>query len=338
MRLRVQENVSLKQKHTFGLAAIADAYVQVSNIEQLREALALPFKSKIILGGGSNLIFTKDYAGLVIRIDIKNIEVVRELKNKVHLRVGAGENWHNAVLWTLNNNFGGLENLSLIPGTVGASPIQNIGAYGVELKDVFLKLKALEIATGKVKIFNKKACKFGYRDSYFKQIGKGKYIILEVFFTLTHTHHQTNISYGAIQAELDKMSLVNNTIQNISKAVIKIRNSKLPDPQKVGNAGSFFKNPIISKTRFQKIQNQFPDVVNYALPNGKIKLAAGWLIDQCQLKGTSIGDIGVHPNQALVLVNYGSGTARDLEAMITKVIQSVENKFKVVLELEVNLV
>ena len=338
MKLKVQTNIPLHDKHTFGLDALADAYVKVNSVDQLRAALELPYERKMVLGGGSNVVFTKDYAGLVIEMNIKGISIDREFKNKVHISVGAGEPWHKTVLWTLNKNLGGLENLSLIPGKVGASPIQNIGAYGVEIKDVFVKLKALEIATLKVKTFYKKDCQFGYRDSFFKGKGKGKYVILAVCFSLSSKEHKLHTSYGAIQAELERMKVKNPTIKHVSKAVIKIRQSKLPDPAKIGNAGSFFKNPIISQRKFTSILQEHPDVVHYPLPSGKVKLAAGWLIDQCAWKGRSIGEIRVHSKQALVLTNAGSGQSKDLQLLIEKIISSVEKKYQVRLEPEVNLI
>jgi len=338
MKLNLIKHSPLHKKHTFGLEAYAQAFVKVRNQQELKAALSLDFEHKMILGGGSNLIFTKDFPGLIIEMGIKGIQIDKEYKNTIHLKVGAGENWHQTVLWTLQHNYGGLENLSLIPGKVGASPIQNIGAYGTELKDVFVKLKALEIKTGKVKTFFKKDCQFGYRDSFFKNKGKGKYVILEVYFKLSKTQHQVNTSYGAIKAELDAKKIKTPTIQDVSKAVIKIRQSKLPDPKKIGNAGSFFKNPVISTSKFKTILKAFPDLVHYKLPNGKVKLAAGWLIDQCSWKGKSIGDIQVHPKQALVLTNVGKGKSKDLEKMIQKIVSSVESKYGVRLEAEVNLV
>jgi UDP-N-acetylmuramate dehydrogenase len=338
MKLKVQSNISLQDKHTFGMSSVAKAYVKVETFEKLKAALRLPFKDKMILGGGSNVVFTKDYSGLVIEIDLRGIRVERKFSKRVHLWIGAGENWHKAVLWTLKNKMGGLENLSLIPGKVGASPIQNIGAYGVELKDVFVKLKALEIVTGKVKTFFKKDCQFGYRDSFFKNAGKGKYVILEVCFSLSIKQHKLHTSYGAIQAELGRMKVKRPTIQDVSKAVIKIRQSKLPDPKKIGNSGSFFKNPVISQRKFKTLLKQYPELVNYPMPNGKVKLAAGWLIDQCGWKGKGVGNIKVHTKQALVLTNQGKGSAKHLLSLIQKIISSVEKKYSVRLEPEVNLI
>lgn len=338
MKLNVQSNISLHDKHTFGLASKAVAYVKVESLAQLKEALRLPYQQKMILGGGSNIVFTKDYGGLVIEQNIKGIRIERTFSNRVHIYVGGGENWHKTVLWTLKNNMGGLENLSLIPGKVGASPIQNIGAYGVEIKDVFVKLKALEIATSKVKTFFKKDCQFGYRESFFKNEGKGKYVILEVCFSLSTTNHALLTSYGAIQTELERMKVMRPNIRDVSKAVIKIRQSKLPDPAKIGNAGSFFKNPVISDRKFKALLKQHPEVVNYPLPNGKVKLAAGWLIDQCGWKGKGIGEVKVHPKQALVLTNPGQGKAKDLLLLIKKIKESVCNKYDIDLQAEVNIV
>ena len=338
MKLNVQKNISLRDKHTFGLSAKTLAFVKVKNLEMLLAALALPFNNKMILGGGSNVVFTQDFKGLVIENCFQGVSIDREFKNSVHLKVGAGENWHKTVLWTLKNNLGGLENLSLIPGKVGASPIQNIGAYGVEIKDVFVKLKALEIKTGKVKTFFKSDCQFGYRDSVFKGKAKGKFIILEVYFSLSKKKHQLHTSYGAIQVELDKKKINKPSIQDISQAVIKIRQSKLPDPKKMGNAGSFFKNPIISNTQFKQLQKKYPDVVHYPVSKNKVKLAAGWLIDQCGWKGKSKGGIQVHPKQALVLTNAKNGNATDLQKMIKQIVKSVVKRYGVELEAEVNLV
>ena len=338
MKLNIQLDTSLHDKHTFGLASKAKAYVKVDSVEKLKSALQLPYKHKMILGGGSNVVFTKDYPGLIIEVALKGIRVERRFAKRVHLCVGGGEQWHKTVLWTLKQNMGGLENLSLIPGKVGASPIQNIGAYGVELKDVFVKLKALEISTLKVKTFFKKDCQFGYRDSFFKNKGKGKYVILEVCFSLSAKEHKLHTNYGAIQSELKRMKVKKPKIQDVSKAVINIRQSKLPDPAKIGNAGSFFKNPIISARQFKSIAKAHPNVVNYPMENGNVKLAAGWLIDQCGWKGKGVGKIKVHPNQALVLTNPGGGTAKDLRTLIQKIISSVEKKYTVRLEPEVNLI
>ena len=338
MKLNVQSNISLQDKHTFGLPSQAKAYVKVDTLDKLKAALKLPYQEKMILGGGSNLVFMQDFAGLIIEIAMKGIRVERTYPNRVHLCVGAGEQWHKTVMWTLKHKMGGLENLSLIPGKVGASPIQNIGAYGLELKDVFVKLKALEIATLQVKTFYKKDCQFGYRDSFFKNEGKGKYVILEVCFSLTTKAHLLSTNYGAIQTELARMKVKRATINDISKAVVKIRQSKLPDPTKIGNAGSFFKNPIVSKRQFQSIVKAHPTIVYYPLANGKVKLAAGWLIDQCGWKGKGVGEIKVHSNQALVLTNPGGGTAKDLKTLIQKIVSSVEKKYGVRLEAEVNLV
>ena len=338
MKLNVQSNISLQDKHTFGLSSKAEAYVKIDSLDKLKTALLLPYKEKMILGGGSNVIFVKDFTGLVIEVALKGLRIERKFANRVHLCVGGGEPWHQTVLWTLKHKLGGLENLSLIPGKVGASPIQNIGAYGVELKDVFVKLKALEISTLKIKTFYKKDCQFGYRDSFFKNEGKGKYVILEVCFSLTTKIHQLHISYGAIQSKLEHMKVKRPKIHDISRAVIRIRQSKLPDPAKIGNAGSFFKNPVLSKRKFKALLKDFPEMVYYPLPNGKVKLAAGYLIDQCGWKGNGLGKIKVHEKQALVLTNLGGGTAKDLSSLIQKIISSVERKYQVRLDPEVNLI
>lgn len=335
--MQLQSNFSLKKYNTFGIDAKAAHFVAVKSEEAFREALQLKIKPKFILGGGSNLLLTQDYPGLVIKNEILGIEIVRTFKNTVHVAVGGGENWHKLVLWCIDKGLGGVENMSLIPGTVGAAPIQNIGAYGAELKDVFLKLEALDTRTGHKKIFRLKDCHFGYRDSIFKRKLKGKIAITKVYLRLSK-HPKVNTAYGAIREILDQRGIHRPGIREVSEAVIHIRQSKLPDPAKLGNSGSFFKNPEIGKRQFQALQKEYPAVPHYPLPSGKIKIPAGWLIEQCGWKGKKVGKTGAHARQALVLVNYGGATGKEIYTLAQKIIKSVDQRFGITLNPEVNVV
>lgn len=332
-----QKNISLKLYNTFGIQACAENFVSVSNISQLKMVIA-KHKDVFILSGGSNILLTQNIDKPVIHINLKGKEIIEDHENKVLLKVHAGENWHEFVLWCLDNDLGGLENLSLIPGNVGTSPMQNIGAYGVEIKDTFHELEALDIATGKIKLFNSKACNFGYRESVFKNIEKGKYIIVNVTFLLTKKEHTINISYGALRKELDKNNIKDPSIKDISNAVISIRKSKLPDPNKIGNSGSFFKNPVIPIVHFKNLQNNFSEIPHYRVSEFLVKVPAGWLIEQCGFKGKRFGDAGVHKKQALVLVNYGQATGAEILNLALKILQSVKDKFNIDLEMEVNVI
>lgn len=336
--MQIIENQSLKPHNTFGIEAKARYFVEVHSEEELRQALQSNIQPIFILGGGSNILLTQDFNGLVIKNSIPGKEIVKINENQALVRIGAGENWHQTVLWTLAQGFGGLENLSLIPGTVGASPMQNIGAYGVELKDVFHHLEAMERTTGEIHTFDKTACQFGYRESIFKKELKEKYIITRVYLQLTTTHHKINISYGAIKDILAVENITNPTIHDISNAVIYIRSSKLPDPLSIGNAGSFFKNPEISKTKFDILQQQFPTIPAFPGEKGGIKVPAGWLIEQCGWKGTRRGDAGCYDKQALVLVNYGNAKGADIWQLAMDIVQSVKQKFDIQLSPEVNVV
>ncbi|MEM6319620.1 MAG: UDP-N-acetylmuramate dehydrogenase [Bacteroidota bacterium] len=334
----ILKNYPLQSYNTFGLSAKAENLLKVTSVEVLQKALSMDFSTYFILGGGSNMLLTIDIKGLILKNEILGIEVVEETDKAVALRIGGGENWHQLVLYAIKKNYGGIENLSLIPGTVGAAPIQNIGAYGVELKDVFHKLEAINLATGKSETFTKSACQFGYRDSVFKQQLKGQYFISHVYLTLTKTDHQLHTSYGAIQEKLQEKEISQPTIKAISNAVIAIRSSKLPDPAVLGNSGSFFKNPEISPTHFQKLQKKFPHIVSYPLPNGNIKVPAGWLIEQAGWKGKRIGNTGAHAKQALVLVNYGAATGEEVKALAFKIIDSIEQIFGIQLSPEVKII
>jgi UDP-N-acetylmuramate dehydrogenase len=293
--------------------------------------------SKLIIGGGSNILFTKNFNGLVIKNNIKGISVVSENSETVIVKANAGENWHEFVMWCINKGYCGLENLSLIPGCVGASPMQNIGAYGVEIKNLFYELEAINMNNGKADVFNNAACEFGYRESVFKTKHKGVFFITSVSFILTKTQN-LNTSYGAINSELEAMKISTPTIKNVSDAVISIRNSKLPNPREVGNAGSFFKNPEVPKEKYEELKLMFENLVSYSLPNGNYKLAAGWLIEQCDLKGYEKNGAAVHIKQALVLINKNNCNGLDVFELSNYVIQKVFDKFGVSLEREVNII
>jgi UDP-N-acetylmuramate dehydrogenase len=332
----IQTNKNLKEYNTFGISVKAEMFAVFSSIEELKQILSLRNDKKLlVLGGGSNLLLTKDFDGLVIKNEIKRFEVIEETASEVIVESGAGENWHEFVLNCIDKGFGGIENLSLIPGSVGASPMQNIGAYGVEIKDVFESLSAFHIASGEIHYFDKTKCEFGYRESIFKNKVKGEYIILTVTFRLTK-NPTINSSYGAINEQLKVMGIQVPTIKELSDAVIAIRQSKLPDPKIIGNAGSFFKNPTVEITLLEQIQKNYPDIPNYPAEN-KRKLAAGWLIEKAGWKGRTFDNYGVHKLQALVLVNYGNCTGQEIFDLSSQIIQDVFEKFGVLLEREVNI-
>ena len=332
----IQINKNLKEYNTFGISVKAEMFAVFSSIEELKQILSFRNNKKLlVLGGGSNLLLTKDFDGLVIKNEIKRFEVIEETASEVIVESGAGENWHEFVLNCIDKGFGGIENLSLIPGSVGASPMQNIGAYGVEIKDVFESLSAYHIASGEIHYFDKTKCEFGYRESIFKNKVKGEYIILTVTFRLTK-NPTINSSYGAINEQLKVMGIQAPTIKELSAAVIAIRQSKLPDPKIIGNAGSFFKNPTVDNILLEKIQENYPDIPNYPAENGR-KLAAGWLIEKAGWKGRTFDNYGVHKLQALVLVNYGNCTGQEIFDLSSQIIQDVFEKFGVLLEREVNI-
>lgn len=335
----IQQDVSLKPFNTFGVEARAKYFFEALTMDDLLWIIHQPEfeEEKLIIGGGSNMLLTKDFDGLVIKISMKVKWVEKQDGDQTLVSVMAGENWHQFVLWSLEQGLGGLENLSLIPGNVGSAPIQNIGAYGVELKDTFHHLEALNVDTGEFEVFTLEDCQFGYRDSFFKNEGKGKYIITRVFFKLTHTNHKLNTGYGAIKNELENLGLEPG-IQSISQSVINIRDSKLPDPAKLGNSGSFFKNPVVDNTKYEELKKEFPDVVGYPAGDKHTKLAAGWLIEKAGWKGFRRGDAGVHKKQALVLVNYGGATGKEIETLSTDIKNSIFSTFGVRLEREVNLI
>ena len=332
----IQTNKNLKEYNTFGISVKAEMFAVFSSNEELKQILSFRNDKKLlVLGGGSNLLLTEDFDGLVIKNEIKRFEVIEETSSEVIVESGAGENWHEFVLSCIDKGFGGIENLSLIPGSVGASPMQNIGAYGVEIKDVFESLSAYHIASGEIHYFDKTKCEFGYRESIFKNKVKGEYIILTVTFRLTK-NPTINSSYGAINEQLKVMGIQVPTIKELSAAVIAIRQSKLPDPKIIGNAGSFFKNPTVEIALLEQIQKNYPDIPNYPALNGK-KLAAGWLIEKSGWKGRTFDNYGVHKLQALVLVNYGNCTGQEIFDLSSQIIQDVFEKFGVLLEREVNI-
>ena len=332
--MKIQQNISLKQYNTFGIDATAKRFVVVNSLQDLKSLISTE-KDIFLLGGGSNMLLTSDIKKLVVHLNLKGVIVNDTDKNVVYVTSEAGENWHEFVLWCISQNYGGLENLSLIPGNVGTSPIQNIGAYGVEIKDTFHQLEALEIETGKIKIFKNKDCNFGYRDSVFKNELKGKYIIVNLTFKLTKDNHKINTSYGAIKELLQNKETP--TIKDISNAIISIRQSKLPDPKEIGNSGSFFKNPVIPSNLFETIQEKYPTIPHYVISKNEVKIPAGWLIEQCGFKGKRFGDTGVHTKQALVLVNYNNATGKEIYSLAQKIQEKVKEIFNIELAIEVTI-
>ena len=337
--MEIKNQFSLKNYNTFGIEAKAKQFVAVHSIEELKQVLQQnPSEKKFILGGGSNMLLTKDIDALVIHIDLIGKKVIQETDDFVWVESQAGENWHEFVLWTIDQNFGGLENMSLIPGNVGTTPVQNIGAYGAEIKDTFYSCQAIHIENQGIKTFNNSECHFGYRESVFKNEVKDQYIITSVVFKLTKRNHKINISYGDIAGELTKNNIENPTLKDVSNAVIAIRKSKLPDPKELGNSGSFFKNPIVSKAAFESIHKQFPEMKYYEISESEVKVPAGWLIEQAGFKGKRFGDAGIHKNQALVLVNYGNATGQEILAVSKDIQATVLNKFGIAIEAEVNVI
>lgn len=338
--LSIQEYVDLLPYNTFRIQANARHFVTIHSVEEAIELIHSPIfgkEKKLILGGGSNLLLTGNFDGLVIKNEIRGIDVVEEDHRSLILRIGAGENWHQCVLHAVNNNWGGIENLSLIPGTAGAAPMQNIGAYGVEIKEVIESVEGVDLASGKLRIFSNEECKFGYRESIFKQKLKEKYLISSITLRLTKTDHRFNVSYGAIQDVLTGKGIEKLSVKAISDAVIAIRSSKLPDPAVIGNAGSFFKNPTIDHTQYNFLLKQFPTMPSFPGENGNVKIPAAWLIEQCGWKGKTFSNIGVHKNQALVLVNYGGGDGKAIWNLAVNIRDSVKDKFGITLQPEVNV-
>ena len=336
--MQIRQNISLKPYNTFGIDVMATYFVAITNIDELKDILALnTYPEKLILGGGSNMLLTQNQDKLVIHVNLKGIKIVSEDENAVLVQASAGENWHEFVMWCIKQDFGGLENLSLIPGNVGTAPIQNIGAYGVELKDSFVSCEAMSFEDKTIHSFSNADCDFGYRNSIFKQQAKGKYIVTSVTFKLTKKNHKLHINYGTIASQLKEMQIESPTIQDISKAVITIRESKLPNPKEIGNSGSFFKNPVILKSQYLSLLENFEDMPSYAVSENEVKVPAGWLIEKAGFKGKRLGDYGVHKNQALVLVNYGNAKGFDILKLSELIQKTIKRLFNITIEAEVNI-
>jgi UDP-N-acetylmuramate dehydrogenase len=338
--MHIFQNKSLKPYNTFGIEAKAEQFVEVNTPEEVQvlcQTFNLVDRKLLVLGGGSNILLTGDFSGMVIKVNLKGLDVIREDENHVWVKAMAGEKWHDFVVYCVNRNYAGVENLSLIPGCVGAAPMQNIGAYGAEIKDTFEELFAIEIESGKLVKFNNKDCGFGYRESVFKNELKGKYIIISITFKLSKNPN-LNTTYGAIQETLNKKGISQPSIKEVSDAVISIRQSKLPDPKELGNSGSFFKNPEISNEKFQSLKSQYPELPGYPTSPGQTKIAAGWLIEQCGWKGKVVGNTGAHKNQALVLVNYGEATGAEILNLAKAIQDSVKEKFGIQINPEVNII
>ncbi|BDB52773.1 UDP-N-acetylmuramate dehydrogenase [Flavobacterium ammonificans] len=337
--MTLHSNFSLKNYNTFGIEAKAKQFIAVHSLDELKTVLVEnPTEKKFILGGGSNMLLTQDINALVIHIDLKGKKIIDENDDFVWVESQAGENWHEFVLWTIDQNFGGLENMSLIPGNVGTTPVQNIGAYGAEIKDHFISCQAISIANQELRTFQNEECRFGYRESIFKNEVKDQYIITSVVFKLTKRNHKINTSYGDILGELEKNNIQNPSLKDVSNAVIAIRQSKLPDPKELGNSGSFFKNPIVPKSDFEKIHQRFPEMKYFEVSTTEVKVPAGWLIEQAGFKGKRFGDAGVHKNQALVLVNYGNATGQEILAVSKDIQETVFKTFGIRIEAEVNVI
>ena len=337
--MQIQENASLKPYNTFGISAKAKAFISVTDIGMLQQALAnSAYPKKFILGGGSNMLLKNDVDALVIHIALKGIKTVKETDEAIWLEVAGGENWHEFVMHCVEQGYGGLENMALIPGNVGTAPVQNIGAYGVELKDHFYSCTAIHRTTLEQKTFSLEDCRFGYRDSVFKNVLKDQYVITAVIFRLDKTNHTLHTGYGAIQEVLAEKQINNPTIKDIAQAVIDIRSSKLPNPDELGNSGSFFKNPVISIKQFEKLQQEHPKVPFYTVSETEIKIPAGWLIEQAGFKGKRFGDAGVHKNQALVLVNYGDASGNEIWDLALQIQKEVHQQFGIEIQPEVNII
>lgn len=335
MVLNFQKDISLRTYNTFGIDVKSKKFIGIQSTDVLKAVLAENQGAQVLLlGGGSNLLLTKDFDGLTIRIENRGIEILKEDEYGARIKVAAGENWHDFVLWCLKKDFGGVENLALIPGSVGAAPIQNIGAYGVELSQVFESCEAMSRETGEIKTFNKTECEFGYRNSIFKNTLKEQYIITSVEFNLTKAPHQINTSYGGLSEKIESKS---PSIQTVAQTVIEIRSAKLPDPRHIGNSGSFFKNPVLGSEQFAALQQQYPNLPHYPDQKGKVKIPAAWLIDYLGFKGYRKNDAGVHQNQALVLVNYGNASGAEIKKLAQQIKDKVLENFKINLEFEVNI-
>jgi UDP-N-acetylmuramate dehydrogenase len=336
--MNISLNSSLKEYNTFGIDVKARQFISVSSLEELKQVLKNNYsKDLFILGGGSNMLLTRDIDATVLHIGLEGKELINQTEDQVLVKISAGENWHETVLWTLDHNWGGLENLSLIPGNTGTAPIQNIGAYGVELKDTFVSCEVIDIQTLETRTFTLEECEFGYRSSVFKTIYKGKYIITSVMFRLTRKHHKLNTHYGSINEALAELGVDDPGIKDVSSAVIRIRSQKLPDPKQLGNSGSFFKNPVIPLTQLNSLKEEYPEIPSYSVSNDLVKVPAGWLIDKAGFKGYREGDAGVHKNQALVLVNYGGASGNEILQLARKIQHKIKQEYGIELQPEVNI-
>ena len=338
--MNIIENYPLLKLNTFGIDVKAKYFTSINTINELIEVTKTNvFKDLelLILGGGSNILFTKNFDGLVILNNIKGKEIIDQNQQSIFLKIGAGENWHELVMYCVDNGWGGIENLSLIPGNTGTAPMQNIGAYGVEIKETFIELEALEISSRKIVKFNNSDCEFGYRESVFKNKMKNQYIILNITLELKK-NPVLNINYGDVKAILESQNIKNPAIKEVSNAIISIRQSKLPDPKKIGNSGSFFKNPIVSLNQLELIKKKYPNVVNYEINENEFKIAAGWLIERAGWKGKKFNNYGIHEKQALVLVNYGLANGMEIFELSEKIILDIKDKFGITLEREVNII
>ncbi|MDM1094445.1 UDP-N-acetylmuramate dehydrogenase [Myroides odoratimimus] len=336
--MNIHENVSLKPYNTFGLDVMAKYFIEIKQINDLKEIVKANKSDKLfILGGGSNMLLTQDINKIVIKLDLKGINIINEDNDYVYVEAEAGENWHEFVLWCIEHNYGGVENLSLIPGNVGTTPIQNIGAYGVEIKDVLHSCKALNMETLEIRDFTNAECEFDYRESVFKNALKNQYIILSATYKLTKQNHNLKVEYGAIKSQLDADNITAPSIRDISNAVISIRQSKLPDPKEIGNSGSFFKNPIVDRDTFERLHRVYPSMPHYVINEQEVKIPAGWLIETSGFKGYRLGDAGVHEKQALVLVNYGKAEGEQIKKLAETVQREVFNLFGISIHAEVNI-
>jgi|TARA_B100000768_G_scaffold165342_1_gene167851 UDP-N-acetylmuramate dehydrogenase len=337
--LRKKIKISLKNFNSFGVDAISSDFNVANSEQEIIEYLnEIKFSNPIILGGGTNILFKSNIDKSLLKIEIKGIEIINETNNYVDVSVGAGEIWDNLVNWSIEKNYGGLENLSFIPGNVGSAPIQNIGAYGVELKDTFLQCRAISIDSGLLRIFEQKECDFSYRSSIFKEELKNKYIISNVTFRLSKINHKINFSYEPLKIDLKNKSISSPTIKDISKSVIEIRSSKLPDPKVIGNCGSFFKNPIINKIDFKKLLENENDVPFFDISENEIKIPAAWLIEKCGFKGLKVGNTGVHKKHALIIISNGKATGKEIFDFSQRIKNEVLRKFNILLEEEVNII
>jgi UDP-N-acetylmuramate dehydrogenase len=336
----MQKNVSLKSYNTFGIDVKADWLAEIESVEQLLTILDdMPDMKKLILGSGSNVLFLNDFNGIVLLNKIKGKKIISENDEEIILEVQGGENWHDLVMWTVENNYGGIENLALIPGKAGTAPIQNIGAYGIEIKDVIRQVQAVDMKTLRQITFSRKDCRFGYRHSIFKEPeNKDRYFIFSIQIKLRKKNHHLHTDYGAIQQILSEKKITSPTVKDIAEAVIEIRRSKLPDPKNLGNAGSFFKNPFIEKKILNKLLTKYPAIPYYPAGNNLFKIPAGWLIEQAGFKGKRFGNAGVHNKQALVLVNHGGATGQEIKDLADKIIKEVKKQFSITLQTEVNYI